>query len=463
MNYTIEVQGGGNPSLNIGCQAFPTSLVGSRIALESLSLPNGQAYSFQYNNNFGLVSKITYPDGGWVEYTWQLSSGAAEMSTFAGTQEEVAGNATTEANGTTTYNSVSWGCNWQYQTPVLATRTVSFDGTTIAQTQSFVFNTVWAPPTDGVVNEWTSRTATVTTTDNKVGVSSKTVYSYLPYYVPSQPNTGGAIASARAMESTIAYYDWGQTTPTKTTQKTWYAYNYMAPVIGSESTTINATGQTSGTIYYYGQPSGSASLDTFEYLQEQDDYDYGSGPIPVPATTNPPFTPPSSSRTPTKKTFYNYSCSPCEPFPLGQPYGPPVFPPGQSVPAPITVPPLLTGVVVQSVSPSGTATTQAATQYGFDAYPNGALASLNTAPTYHLSTYSTSVTSRGNLTSVTRCTILPSSPTGSCSVGPTTTYNYDISGQPASMTDANGNTTGFSFADSFSDDTSCMKAPLVKR
>jgi len=446
VSYTIKVQGGGSTAENIGCQAFPTSVVGSRIVLTSLTLPNGQKYTFQYNNAFGLLSQVTYPDGGWVEYTWQLSSGPSELSSFGGEQEVIAGNGTTENNGSITYQPVNSACNWEYQTPVLETRTVSFDGTSTAQTQSFVFNTAFPALTGGTANPWTSRTATVTTTDNKVGVSSQTVYTYLPYYVPNQPNTGGAVANQTPMESTIAYYDWGQSTPSKTVQKTWYAVNYMSPVIGSESTTINKTGETSGTIYYYGFPSGSASLDFFEYLLEKDDYDYGAGPIPVPATTNPPFTPPSSSRTPTKKTFYNYTC--CELLQLGQPYG------KTTNQTPITVPPLLAGVVVESVSPNGTATIQAATQYAYDSYSGGQLAPLSIAPASHASSYSTTMTSRGNPTSVTRCTTLPTSPTGSCSVGPTTTYNYDITGQLGSMTDANGNTTTYSFADSFTDDKS---------
>lgn len=38
--------------------------------VQSITLPNGQQYTFQYDPVYQLVSKITYPSGAWVSYTW---------------------------------------------------------------------------------------------------------------------------------------------------------------------------------------------------------------------------------------------------------------------------------------------------------------------------------------------------------------------------------------------------------
>lgn len=119
------------------------------------------------------------------------------------------------------YQPVSYGCNWAYQTPVLATRTVSFDGTHVAQTQSFALSTTWAYNSDGSLNGWTQKTATVTTTDNVRNLTSKVVYVYTPMGVPSQPFETSGIAAMIPVEHTISYYDWGKSTMSRQITKTW--------------------------------------------------------------------------------------------------------------------------------------------------------------------------------------------------------------------------------------------------
>jgi hypothetical protein len=194
-------------------------------------------------------------------------------------------------------------CVYQYQTPVLATRTVSFDGTNAAQTQSFVFTTNWPAPVNGAIEPWTTKTTLVTTTDNTTNLTTKTLYTYIPLSPPTPvfgaaPEASGAIP----LESIIQYYDWGQSqgnnpptgSPIKTVTKTWYdQFNLQR-----ETTTINATNEVSGTIYNYTSglcPStlpgiNSPGNPSFVYLQEQDDYDFGH-------TTLGPLK---------KKTIYSY-------------------------------------------------------------------------------------------------------------------------------------------------------------
>jgi YD repeat-containing protein len=130
VNYQIQASGGASPGLGVGCQAFPTTVSGTRSALSLLALPNGQEYQFAYNS-YGLLSEIIYPDGGWVKYTWQMPTGFNEMTSMPGTVVVSA-----VAGEPVVYGQSPFGCVWQYQTPVLAKRQVSFDGTTVAQTQS---------------------------------------------------------------------------------------------------------------------------------------------------------------------------------------------------------------------------------------------------------------------------------------------------------------------------------------
>lgn len=424
VNYTVAL--GAASSGSNGCVGtIPASVTGTRKVLNSLGLPNGQQFQFLYNNPYGLISEIIYPDGGWVKYVWQVPpSGTNEIAFWSSMQQNQA------PDGTFYYTPVSFGCGQTYQTPVLQTRTVSFDGTTVAQTQNFTYTTNWTT-VNGAISGWSQKTTTVSTTDQKVGPSATTKYTYAPYLVPRQPYASGIAGPALPLEREIDYYDWGQSTPAKIVTKTWADQFDMA----SETTTIVATGQVAGAIYTYGAaPNESSTADSFLYLLEQDDYDYGTGPLPVPATTNPPFAGTTSSRTPAKKTIYNYTC--CELFPTSgfsfSTYT------GPKALAPMAVPPQLASVYVEN----GAGAFQAVTKYAYD---GSAVASVSA--TQHDSTYGTGMNSRGNLTSVTRCT----SPSANCTAGPTINYTYDLTGQPVSITDPKGNTTTYSFADSFTD------------
>jgi len=336
-------------------------------------------------NNYGLLNEVIYPDGGWIKYTWQLSTGFNEMTTFGGTTT------TLGVSGVSNVAHYSYGCDWQYQTPVLATRQVSFDGSSVAQAQTYSFSTTWAG-----VNGWSQKSTTVQTTDNKAGgLTSLTQYTYLPYSVPIQPGAGDIAPIDIPLESSIAYYDWGKSSPTKTITKTWLDQFNMT----SQTTTINtaADSRVSSTIYGYGNQCPGVMFSTLVYLLEQDDYDYYFGSS-IPAS-------------PTKKTVYTYHC----------------FPDGSYVP------PKVASITIED----GAGAIQAQTLYGYD----GSALSPVTAVQHT----DTGQTTRGNLTSVTKC-----NPASTCSAqtSPKTTYTYDTTGQPASMTDPLGHTTTFSFADS---------------
>ena len=459
VDYTVALQKPGDTG--VLCTAMPavvgpqyvpiggTEIPGSdlRNVLSSLDLPNGQNFTLFYGNNnskdstilnpYGLLNEVIYPDGGWVKYTWQLSPGFNEVSWFSGNEQYQ------DASGAYIYLPQPFGCGWQYQTPVLATREVSFDGHTVAQTQTFAFTTNWQYASNGSVSGWTEKTTTVVTTDNlRGGISSKTVYTYTPYSAPQQYLQSGATAPAIPMESSIAYYDWGQTTLLKTVTKKWADQFNLA----NEITALYQGGgppRVSETAYKYESPlcsskplleymaatANSLEIDTnpvgsLNYLREQDDYDFGTGkPGPL-----------------VKKTLYNYNC-----------FNPPF--PGSGAPV-STLPPQVSNVTVED----GNGNIKTATQYGFD---GGALTLPSKTPVIQsLPSYSAkvnSVTVRGNVTSIVKCNPLPATPTSACS-GPTTTFAFDTTGQPTSIVDPNGNPTQFSFKDSFTDNSS---APIT--
>src|SRR5262249_45148019 len=63
-------------SLFAGCDSasHPT---GTWNVIRSITLPNNKQYAFDYHPQYGLISQITYPSGGWVKYTWTVNAQSA--------------------------------------------------------------------------------------------------------------------------------------------------------------------------------------------------------------------------------------------------------------------------------------------------------------------------------------------------------------------------------------------------
>lgn len=420
VNYSVQETPTTTTDSGVLCNAIPETVSGTRMVLSAISVPgNGKTitYTFHYDDPYGLLSEIDYPDGGWIKYGWTLSpSGENEYASWSGT--EYAG---TSGDDGSVYTPVNYGCGGMYQTPVLTSRTVSFDGVSTAQSQTFSYSTTWDAPNDGSIDGWSQKTTQVVTTDNVTGESSTIKYTYIPYLVPNQPDASGVAGPAIPLESEIDYSDWGKSTWSKTVNKTWADQFTMT----SEVTTVVPTGEQAGTIYSYGTENNglATAADSLQYLSERDDYDYSTSPV--------------ASRKPTKKTIYSYYCCAMYPSSFNS-----TFTTSQ---VPLTILPEMTNATEEDANNNPLA----AISYGYD---GAALANISAIE--HDANFSTGMTSRGNLTSITRCT----SPATNCAAGPTVTYTYDITGQPSSMTDACGNgscsdvsgsshTTTFSFAD----------------
>ena len=80
-------------------------------AISSIVLPNGEQYTFSYDPAYGLISKLTYPTGGYVRYVWGVN-----------VESEYGSWPTVHSDGTT------GACDYHFDTPALAYRYVSFDG-----------------------------------------------------------------------------------------------------------------------------------------------------------------------------------------------------------------------------------------------------------------------------------------------------------------------------------------------
>ena len=218
-------------------------------SISAITLPNGKQYQFTYDPTYGLLSKITYPGGGYVSYTWGMNPQSALVK-YTDTQANVLND-----------------CIYEYDKPAVMHRYVSFDGQTVALQQDFSYTTTWGGPN----YTWSSLQTTVTTTDLIRGTSFQTVYTYSPIQVQSLPNTPlNYWDSVLPVESTTVYKDTnGQTL--KTVTKSWIdAYE-----LGCEAQTLD-NGQISSVSYLYG-PGHT--------ITDKKEFDFGQTSTGCPSTT----------------------------------------------------------------------------------------------------------------------------------------------------------------------------------
>jgi hypothetical protein len=255
-----------------------TSIFGANHAtitvISSITLPDGQKYEFQYDPTYGTVNKITYPGGGYVEYEWGMSPDPQAVNAFPATQSG-------------TGASMPNACTFEFTTPVVTSRTVSFDGTHTSQSQTFSYTTAWNSS-----DEWTSKTSQVQTTDGVTGNSFQTSYTYGPLAAATVPPFGTAtFYNFTPVEYTVQHYDWNNTTtPLDTVTKGWYNQFQEA----CEVHTLN-NNQSYGHFYTW----------TDGFISDDKEYDFQSGStLATDCTSN---TPPSSPTRETVTTFQSFT------------------------------------------------------------------------------------------------------------------------------------------------------------
>ena len=277
-NYSISaLQMSANPSL--GCPSNSHTFSQTNHVVTSIALPDLQtAYTFSYDPTYGTLTKITYPNGGYVQYTWGINPTSAAMLSTGDVSE-----------GSPT-------CGYVLDTYAVQHRYVSYDGTTIAEQQDFSYTTNWKnnTPTSGV---WTSKQTMVTTHDLIAGTVSTTTYLYLPIGIPGgNPNAPVRLSTAAPFESTITYANGsGSTLKTlKTETEYWTTDTNGYPYLQSKAITLD-TGQTAQTNYSYEQYPVTCCGTPYNgpaELSEIDAYDFGStpsSPVQMPATPSTPL------------------------------------------------------------------------------------------------------------------------------------------------------------------------------
>ena len=372
------------PQNNFGSSLHVSDTVG---AAWTLPLPDSTQYTFyngQYNpndstlqNNFGLVNEVVFPNGGWIKYWWAMSTGYQELGTFSGLGE--------------VSHTAHPACFTRYTVPVLAKREVSYDGVSLAQTQTFAYTTNWNETgwQNNSPGGWTSKITTVQTTDNIQNKTSQIVYTYIGGApAGGQFQSSGGAGTEIPLEASVQYYDWGNTTtPIKTEYKGWLTENQMY----CDITTIG--GLTAGHFFQWNT--------TYGQISDEKDYDFGKIPTSsYSLTSGCGGTAPSGF---TRETVTNYKGITNS---VGATFGKP------------------SSVIVKDSSGN----TLAETDYAYDeSSPTSANA------VQHDPAYGTGMLSRGNPTTITqKCIGNP------CPPGTVTKLTYDITGQVISMTDSCG-------------------------
>jgi hypothetical protein len=404
----------------------PSAIADTQPVISQITLPNGKSFTFyygtdnpnpNYQNPYGLLSEIDYPDGGSVKYTWKLSDTYNELADYPGLIYQSPSSC---GSSQPCPVPVQDGCLYQYRTPVVSSRTVAFSGgSTASLTQTFVYSTAWNATPSGYVgaSTWASKSTNVTTTDGVTGNTALTTYNYLPVVLSLPPYSHTSIVPQAPVESAVLYYDWGRTTnPLRTVNKTWYdTFN-----IGSQQTILEDNSTSTKVVYCYAGTNCDPRYNAppFPQVIKKDEYDFGAS-------------------SPTRKTLTTYQAFSGTPGILG------AFP-----------------CKVQTQNGSGT--TIAESDYYYDgntslcaAISSGvAVGGPSGYSNHDGTTFSTSATTpRGNATKVVKKCLQ------SCTDA-TTTYTFDEAGSVLSQKDACGNasctdmtgsshTTTYSYVDNF--------------
>jgi YD repeat-containing protein len=388
--YTLTAQ---NESLMSQCGALSSSSTGSQTenVISSIVLPNGRSYSFTYDSKYGLISKITYPSGGSVSYTYGVDPLSSLVSTNADT------------GGDTGVVITPGVCFYRMDAVAVATRTVSFDGSTPAQQQTFAYApTTWG--SGGNAESWTGKTTTVTTTDQVTNTSYATTYQYVGQTFTSGVNFPNAYTVA--VEGSVSTAQ--NSAMLKTVTQGWQGSSVLACEVDTLGSSTAAK--------YYSRGAGNQITDIKEF-------DYGQNSSYSCQSTvnqnNSYLTAPSNPRRETAVTY--------------QQFGITTFPAGPSI--------FDRPCRIQQKSGS---TVSSETDYLYDGETTAcATASTQTVAaatvppgTHDETSYPpSSPKSRGNATSVIKCLQGQTCPSSS----PKVVLAYDETGQITSIADPCGN------------------------
>jgi RHS repeat-associated protein len=348
-------------------------------------------------NSVPVIDSIRLPNGQTYQFSYDAIFGQISKITYP-TGGYVSYQWGYNPQAAIVYWSSFNGCVAKYDVPAVIKRFISFDGQNIALEQDFSYSTTWN------FNKWTSKQTTVTTFDRILGTSFQTIYTYSAVNPgePFQPLDVLPADYQLPAEQTVVYKS---TTGSilKTVTKGWNDAYQLA----CEVQTLD-NGKISGRFYTYGPGTAITDVKEFDFGQ------LSSASVCQNLATAP------AGITPTRETatsFQSFAATPIYP----------------SAPSIFDRP--------SSVIKYGLGTRVAESDYTYD---GPGIAGVTT--TEHDDTnYPTTYTNRGNVKTETRL----------CFVGLTacsnavSSYTYDETGQVLTLKDPNGNTTTYSYADSY--------------
>ncbi len=257
----------GSKNGSADCQQISGGVGGT--VVQSITLPNGTQYTFQYDPTTGLLSQITYPTGAIVVYTWGFISTWTGYANFPDPVQPGA------------------GCPTNYTSPMVTKRTVKADGAHTSLVQIFGYTTAY--------NTGVSQ-ATVTTTvysedDLHTIGTFQTTYSYSSILPRTYAEYDYSIPPNAPVERTVTYGGYNNST-LRTVTKGWTDQYEM----GCQLNTLD-NGLISGEFDQYG--AGAV-------LTDKKEYDYGQiSTSACPAAPASPSAP--SSPAPARETVAQYA------------------------------------------------------------------------------------------------------------------------------------------------------------
>lgn len=397
-NFTTNITLYSSDNAQCGATYQTASASGSMNVIQSITLPNGQSYQFEYDPTYGRISHISFPGGATIDYTWGISVNGGHY----------------RAVGRDIYGS-QYDCSYKYDEPAIVQRTVSYNGSSPNLKQTFSYSTTFVNAAD-----WDTKQTTRTDIDPATNAVVRSVqYAYIPdagpwlpnQYDPQGPAVGGAGVGDGGvpMETSIAEYGPNSSSPLRVRNIDWNGGD--PDEIASDQEVLYSGSSVVGsseTIRCFDGNSQVMEVDEFGLPRDLSSYGGVMGSVPqcagqgVPAPDGPLL----------RRTVTNYAS-----FPAAQ----------HIVDRPTSV-----------ITYDGSGARAAETDFTYDDYASEPLLPTASLPGHNDAFYGAGFTARGNLTAKSQWL----STSGGSLI---TKYQYDEAGQLRAFTDPGQHTTQYTW------------------
>lgn len=397
------------PTLGGGIMAVNSGLITNM--LSSITLADGLQYTFTYNQ-YGELTEITYPSGGYTRYTYAALPNAnvyqwtSAIGGFADRRVVV------EKDTCTGKNTAPVQPGYYGTTTPPNTCSVPEEKTTYTNNDAYI------AVVDPLGNETDYTFGGGTCSVDPINQPFENLGFAVPATEISRKVYQGLATGGKLLRTVYSNYYSGCKMSLKTAEMTVLPNGTWSETTWTYDTQINSY-STPAVQDHQTMTTSSATAETDNMLVKSE-YGFGPGPVPplVPATPNLPLL---------RKTVNTYLAQD-----LGVVNGaiydePPIY--------------ILNRLQQQTVY-DGSGNQVAQTTYTYDSYPGGITTSGAVQHGTTLNSYSSAYTTRGNVTQVSKWT-------GNSSPPVTTSYQYDDAGNVLQKTESPGETTKYNYSDSW--------------